>query len=72
MAASATKDVTAEALGLDAGSLRMAPLAGMLAISVGNGAEDVYAQTRNKLYVRVGNSWAPQAPPVVKDRAFPG
>jgi len=72
MAASATKDVTAEVLGLDAGSLRMAPLAGMQAISVGNGAEDVYAQTRDKLYVRVGNSWAPQAPPVVQDRAFPG
>jgi hypothetical protein len=72
MAPSATKEVTAEAVGLDASSLRMAPLAGMEGISVGNGPQDVFAQTREKLYVRVGNSWAPQAPPVVLDRAFPG
>ncbi|MCG2622735.1 LpqB family beta-propeller domain-containing protein [Arthrobacter sp. I2-34] len=68
----ADTEVTAQALGLDSSSLRMAPLAGMLGISVGNGAEDVYAQTRDSLYVRVGNSWAPQSPPVVQDRAFPG
>ncbi|NKX49874.1 hypothetical protein HER39_04655, partial [Arthrobacter deserti] len=72
MAGSATREVTAEALGLDAGTLRMAPLKGMVAISAGNGPQDVYAQTRNRLYVRVGNSWAPQAPPVVRDRASPG
>ncbi|MFD1213584.1 LpqB family beta-propeller domain-containing protein [Arthrobacter sp. GCM10027362] len=72
MAPSATKEVTAEALGLDAGSMRMAPLARMVGISAGNGPQDVYAQTPDMLYVRVGNSWAPQAPPVVQDRAFPG
>ncbi|NKX53824.1 LpqB family beta-propeller domain-containing protein [Arthrobacter mobilis] len=72
MAASSTKDVTAEALGLDATSLRMAPLEGMIGISAGNGPEDVYAETPDTLYVRVGNSWAPQSPPVVRDRAFPG
>ena len=50
----------------------MAPLDCMLEISAGNGVQDVYAQTSRTLYIRVGNSWAPQSQPVVQDPTFPG
>ncbi|MFT4468349.1 LpqB family beta-propeller domain-containing protein [Arthrobacter sulfonylureivorans] len=65
--------VTAEILHLDGSSLRTAPLQGMVEISAGNGDQDVYAQTNEMLYIRVGNSWAPQRnSPLVIDPSFPG
>jgi hypothetical protein len=72
MQSSAEEPVETEILRLDGGSQRMAPLTGMLDISAGNGDQDVYAQTGEALYIRVGNSWAPQPPPLVIDPSFPG
>lgn len=72
MQSSAEDPVETEILRLDGGSQRMAPLTGMLDISAGNGDQDVYAQTGEALYIRVGNSWAPQPPPLVIDPSFPG
>jgi hypothetical protein len=72
MAASDKKPVTAEILQFNGTSQRMAPLDGMLEVSAGNGDQDVYAQTPRTLYIRVGNSWAPQSQPVVEDPTFPG
>ncbi|EMY33043.1 lipoprotein LpqB [Arthrobacter crystallopoietes BAB-32] len=72
MEASDEAAVTAEILNLNGASQRMAPLDGMLEISAGNGSQDVYAQTPRTLYIRVGNSWAPQSRPLVLDPSFPG
>ncbi|MGM0929450.1 MAG: LpqB family beta-propeller domain-containing protein [Actinomycetota bacterium] len=73
MQSSAEEAVTAEILHLDGSSLRTAPLQGMVEISAGNGDQDVYAQTNEMLYIRVGNSWAPQRnSPLVIDPSFPG
>jgi hypothetical protein len=73
MKSSAEEAVTAEILHLDGSSQRTAPLQGMVEISAGNGDQDVYAQTNEMLYIRVGNSWAPQRnSPLVIDPSFPG
>lgn len=72
MEASDKEPVIAEILHFNGTSQRMAPLDGMLEISAGNGDQDVYAQTSRTLYIRVGNSWAPQSQPVVQDPTFPG
>jgi hypothetical protein len=73
MQASPDEAVTAEVLNLDGSTLRTAPLQGMVEISAGNGDQDVYAQTNEMIYIRVGNSWAPQRnSPLVIDPSFPG
>jgi hypothetical protein len=43
----------------------------MMTVSAGNGTQDIYAQTPEAIFVRVGNSWVPQTEGV-KDPAFPG
>jgi hypothetical protein len=62
----------AAVLRLDGSSDELGQLDGMAEISAGNGPDNIYVQTPDRLYSRVGNSWAPQPPPAVLDPAFPG
>ncbi|MDQ6752355.1 MAG: LpqB family beta-propeller domain-containing protein [Actinomycetota bacterium] len=60
MQPSATDQVVVEILDLKADAQQLAPLAGMVGLSGGNGALDLYGQTSSGLYVRVGNGWTLQ------------
>ncbi|AUI53494.1 hypothetical protein AC20117_15760 [Arthrobacter crystallopoietes] len=62
----------AAVLGLDGSSEELGELDGMEEISAGNGPDNIYVQTPDAVYSRVGHSWAAQPPPVVLDPAFPG
>jgi hypothetical protein len=71
MKAAPSGPVQAEVLRLGNEPVRIAPLDGMMTVSAGNGTQDIYAQTPEAIFVRVGNSWVPQTEGV-KDPAFPG
>ncbi|WP_264668106.1 LpqB family beta-propeller domain-containing protein [Arthrobacter sp. VKM Ac-2550] len=62
----------AAVLRLDGSSEELGKLDGMEEISAGNGPDNIYVQASDALYSRVGQSWAPQPPPLVLDPAFPG
>ncbi len=62
----------AAVLRLDGSSEELGELDGMAEISAGNGPDNIFVQTSDALYSRVGHSWAAQPPPVVLDPAFPG
>lgn len=62
----------AAVLRLDGSSEELGELDGMEEISAGNGPDNIYVQTSDAVYSRVGRSWSPQPPPVVLDPAFPG
>ncbi|MGG5171201.1 LpqB family beta-propeller domain-containing protein [Pseudarthrobacter sp. J1738] len=72
MATSATASVTPELLTLRSGQAQNLPaLQGLLALSAGNGVQDLYARTKDGILQRVGNSWAQQTTGVL-DPKFPG
>ena len=49
----------------------LAPKAGIAGISAGNGVEDIFIQTEEGIFNKVGNSW-PLRTEGVRDPAFPG
>jgi hypothetical protein len=71
MQPNAADNVVAELLFLKGDSQQMAPLAGMVNISGGNGPQDIFASTSAAVYQRVGNGWAEQMAGLV-DPAYPG
>ncbi|MBT1003002.1 GerMN domain-containing protein [Paenarthrobacter sp. DKR-5] len=68
---SGTAMVVPQILGLNGNTTQVGGLQGMLSISAGNGAQDLYGQTASGLSIRVGNGWAEQAKDI-KDPAFAG
>lgn len=65
-------NVTPELLSLTSGQpQQLAPWPGLLAISAGNGADDIYVQSGEGIFQRLGNGWSPQIKGPI-DPAFPG
>jgi len=58
--------VVVEILDLKADAQQLAPLAGMVGLSAGNGALDLYGQTGRGVYVRVGNGWTLQGKDILQ------
>lgn len=68
---SGTAMVVPEIIDLRGDTTQVGGLQGMLNLSAGNGAQDLYGQTSSGLSIRVGNGWAEQAKDL-KDPAFSG
>jgi hypothetical protein len=65
-------NVTPELLSLASGQpQQLAPWPGLVALSAGNGAEEIYAQSAEGVFQRLGNGWSPQIKGPV-DPSFPG
>ncbi|MEW1809310.1 LpqB family beta-propeller domain-containing protein [Pseudarthrobacter phenanthrenivorans] len=65
-------NVTPELLSLTSGQpQQLAPWPGLVSISAGNGADDIYVQSGEGIFQRLGNGWSPQIKGPV-DPAFPG
>lgn len=72
MKGSATGSVTAELLSLTSSDqLKLAPWPGLTALSAGNGGEEIYAQSAEGVFLRLGNGWTPQLKGPI-DPAYPG
>ncbi|WP_258802672.1 LpqB family beta-propeller domain-containing protein [Pseudarthrobacter sp. NS4] len=72
MKGSAASNVTPELLSLASGQpQQLAPWPGLVALSAGNGAEEVYAQSAEGIFQRLGNGWSPQIKGPI-DPSFPG
>jgi hypothetical protein len=72
MKGSAGSNVTPELLSLTSGQpQQLAPWPGLVALSAGNGAEEVYAQSSEGIFQRLGNGWSPQIKGPI-DPSFPG
>jgi hypothetical protein len=72
MKAAAGQNVTPELLSLTSGQpQQLAPWPGLVALSAGNGAEEIYAQSAEGIFQRLGNGWSPQIKGPI-DPAFPG
>jgi hypothetical protein len=72
MKASATDNVTPELLSLaSTQSQQLAPWPGLTAISAGNGPEEIFGQSADGIFQRLGNGWSPQLKGPV-DPSFPG
>ena len=72
MKGAAGSNVTPELLSLTSGQpQQLAPWPGLVAISAGNGADDIYVQSGEGVFQRLGNGWSPQIKGPV-DPAFPG
>lgn len=72
MKGSAASNVTPELLSLASGQpQQLAPWPGLVALSAGNGAEDIYAQSGEGIFQRLGNGWSPQIKGPT-DPSFPG
>ncbi|MHC6592498.1 LpqB family beta-propeller domain-containing protein [Arthrobacter sp. C152] len=72
MKGSAGSNVTPELLSLASGQpQQLAAWPGLVAISAGNGADDIYAQSAEGIFQRLGNGWSPQIKGPI-DPAFPG
>ena len=69
---SANESVTPELLSLTSSQpQQLAPWPGLTALSAGNGAEEIYAQSAEGIFQRLGNGWSPQLKGPI-DPAFPG
>jgi hypothetical protein len=69
---SASETVIPELLSLTSAQPEpLAPWPGLTALSAGNGAEEIYAQSAEGIFQRLGNGWSPQLKGPV-DPAFPG
>ncbi|MFF1251221.1 LpqB family beta-propeller domain-containing protein [Pseudarthrobacter sp. NPDC058329] len=65
-------NVTPELLSLTSGQpQQLAPWPGLVSLSAGNGAEEIYAQSTEGVFQRLGNGWSPQIKGPI-DPAFPG
>ena len=72
MKEAAGANVTPELLSLTSGQpQQLAPWPGLVAISAGNGADDIYVQSGEGIFQRLGNGWSPQIKGPI-DPAFPG
>jgi hypothetical protein len=72
MKGSAASNVTPELLSLASGQpQQLAPWPGLVALSAGNGAEEIYAQSAEGIFQRLGNGWSPQIKGPI-DPSFPG
>ncbi|MEW9870144.1 LpqB family beta-propeller domain-containing protein [Arthrobacter sp. HS15c] len=72
MKGSAAANVTPELLSLTSGQpQQLAPWPGLVALSAGNGAEEIYGQSSDGIFQRLGNGWSPQLKGPV-DPSFPG
>ncbi|TQJ60413.1 sporulation and spore germination protein [Arthrobacter sp. SLBN-83] len=72
MKGAAGTNVTPELLSLTSGQpQQLAPWPGLVAISAGNGADDLYVQSGEGIFQRLGNGWSPQIKGPI-DPAFPG
>jgi hypothetical protein len=72
MKGSAGQNVTPELLSLTSGQpQQLAPWPGLVALSAGNGVEEIYAQSAEGIFQRLGNGWSPQIKGPI-DPAFPG
>lgn len=72
MKGSAGQNVTPELLSLTSGQpQQLAPWPGLVALSAGNGSEEIYAQSAEGIFQRLGNGWSPQIKGPI-DPAFPG
>ena len=49
----------------------LAPWPGLTALSAGNGPEEIFAQSAEGIFQRLGNGWSPQLKGPV-DPSFPG
>ena len=64
--------VTPELLSLTSSEpQQLAPWPGLTALSAGNGGEEIYAQSAEGIFLRIGNGWAPQLKGPV-DPSYPG
>lgn len=72
MKGSPSTNVTPELLSLTSGQpQQLAPWPGLVALSAGNGAEEVYGQSAEGIFQRLGNGWSPQIKGPI-DPSFPG
>jgi hypothetical protein len=61
MKGSAAANVTPELLSLTSGQpQQLAPWPGLVALSAGNGVEEIYGQSSEGIFQRLGNGWSPQ------------
>jgi hypothetical protein len=61
MKGSPAANVTPELLSLTSGQpQQLAPWPGLVALSAGNGAEEIYGQSSDGIFQRLGNGWSPQ------------
>ena len=72
MKGSAAANVTPELLSLTSGQpQQLAPWPGLVGLSAGNGTEEIYAQSAEGIFQRLGNGWSPQLKGPI-DLSFPG
>lgn len=72
MKGAASANVTPELLSLtSAQPQKLAPWPGLVALSAGNGPEEIFAQSAVGIFQRLGNGWSPQLKGPV-DPSFPG
>jgi hypothetical protein len=72
MKGAASADVTPELLSLtSAEPQKLAPWPGLVALSAGNGPEEIFAQSADGIFQRLGNGWSPQLKGPT-DPSFPG
>ncbi|MDI3193100.1 LpqB family beta-propeller domain-containing protein [Pseudarthrobacter sp. AL07] len=72
MKASAGSNVTPELLSLTSGQpQQLAPWPGLVWLSAGNGLEEIYGQSGEGIFQRLGNGWSPQIKGPI-DPSFPG
>ncbi|MDP9997562.1 LpqB family beta-propeller domain-containing protein [Pseudarthrobacter sulfonivorans] len=72
MKGSATANVVPELLSLTSGQpQQLAPWPGLVWLSAGNGAEEIYGQSAEGIFQRLGNGWSPQLKGPI-DPSFPG
>jgi hypothetical protein len=72
MKGSASDDVTPELLSLaSARPQLLAPWPGLTALSAGNGPEEIFGQSAEGIFQRLGNGWSPQLKGPI-DPSFPG
>jgi hypothetical protein len=68
----AAANVTPELLSLTSGQpQQLAPWPGLVALSAGNGAEEIYGQSAEGIFQRLGNGWSTQIKGPI-DPSFPG
>ncbi len=72
MKGSTSGSVTPELLSLTASEPQpLAPWPGLTALSAGNGGEEIYAQSGEGIFQRLGNGWSPQLKGPI-DPSYPG
>jgi hypothetical protein len=72
MKSSAGSNVTPELLSLTSGQpQQLAPWPGLMWLSAGNGPEEIYCQSAEGIFQRLGNGWSPQLKGPI-DPSFPG